>query len=225
MIFFTQYLEEATNHPLLTDYIFNKINFHLILAYFIYKPSFKEKNVRKYSNEYEYKSGKKILSCINAHVIDLLFKIKIACEFALLDEKQEAEILLPHYNFFSFLNDENSTKKLIKFKLPKYIAECLCDNEEWLNVVKKFVIPKIKKFEEKLLCNEPIKPKPKIYNEDKKIMKKEEESFDNYNDIYFWKMKYNISDEIKEQVQSKRNKNKIYDEEDELLMIAMELEK
>ena len=56
-------------------------------------------------------------------------------------------------------------------------------------------------------------------------MKKEEESFDNYNDIYFWKIKYNISDEIKEQVQSKRNKNKIYDEEDELLMIAMELEK
>ena len=46
MIFFTQYLEEANNHPLLTDFIFNKINFHLILAYFIYKPSFKEENVK-----------------------------------------------------------------------------------------------------------------------------------------------------------------------------------
>ena len=95
-------------------------------------------------------------------------------------------------------------------------------------------------FEGKLLCKEPIKPKPNCSNEVKngqnilnndiadknKIMKKEE-LINNFNDIYFWKMKDIISCELKEKVQSKRNtnKNESNDEEDELLMIAMELEK
>ena len=241
VIFFTQNLEEAINHPLLTDFIFNKIKFPFILAYFINKQPFKENNMNKYINQYKYKTGKTMLSCVNAYVIDLLFKIKVACEISLLDEKKEVEIYLPNYNLFSFLKDETSTKKGIQFKLPKYICESLFKDVEWCNIVNKCVLPKIKMFEGKLLCKEPIKPKPNNSNDVKsgqnilnndiadknKIMKKEEESLNNFNDIYFWKMKDAISCEIKEKDKLKRNtnKNESNDEEDELLMIAMELEK
>ena len=240
---FTLYLEEATNHPLLTDFIFNKINFPLTLTYFIYKLPFKKKDVHEYNNKYQYKSGKKMLSCVNVYVMDLLFKIKLACECTLLDKEEKVEINMPNYNFFEFLKDENTTKKSIQFKLPKYIADSLCMDKEWSQTIKKYVIPKIKKFEGKLLCNGPIKPKPNVDNSDKlsevengqnslrenisdKNMKNEEESFNNFNDIIFWKMKNDITKEIKEKVESKINKNNDnIDEEDELLSIAIELEK
>ena len=41
---FTLYLEDAENHPLLTDYFFTKKNFHLMLSNYISKKSFKKNN-------------------------------------------------------------------------------------------------------------------------------------------------------------------------------------
>ena len=52
---FTLYLEDAENHPLLTDYFFTKKNFHLMLSNYISKKSFKKNNWKNIFNKYEYK--------------------------------------------------------------------------------------------------------------------------------------------------------------------------
>ena len=52
--------------------------------------------------------------------------------------------------------------------MPKYIAKSLLNDKEWSSTISEFVLPKIKKFEEKLLYKKPIKLKPNKINEKKK---------------------------------------------------------
>ena len=238
---FTLYLEDSISHPLLTDYIFNKIKF----------PSQLVKNIQTLVNEnkngyfefYKYKLGKKIISCENIYICDLLFKIQVACDYEKLDEEDNSKIVISNYLPFDFLNNEKYSGKKIIFKLPKYIANQLYEDNNLNKTLQAFILPKIKKFKGKLLCNGPIKPRVisnnnsnndikiknepnslKPSNEDKNKNVKKEDSIDNYNDIYFWKTNNNISDDIKKKIESNINKGNC-DDEDILLNIAMKLEK
>lgn len=115
------------------------------------------------------------------------------------------------------------------------------------------VNPKIKLFEKKLIFTSISKPNAnntvaiKNVSDLKNILNsmlsniltgknknvKKEEPISNYNDINFWQVKNTISDEIKDKVNNNMNNNKnsdndsnnIIDDEDELLNIAMKLEK
>ena len=59
-----------------------------------------------------------------------------------------------------------------------------------------------------------------------KLMKKDDSMTNNYTDVNFWKVNNTISDETKNKINSKIDKNSNeLDDEDELLNIAMNLEK
>ena len=238
---FTLYLEKADVHPLLTDYFFVKRNFPLMLSYYITKKYFREENKNQFYNKCKYKSGKEILSCVNIYVIDLIYKIQAACGVKILEEKDKKQLGISNYGFFEFLKDDKSPKEREPFKLPTYIKFYLSQDMEWKNLIEKIIIPKIKKFEGKLLCTKPIKPRPVInvvpvnnkQNESKNnIPPKDKKSeikikIDEYDDINYWKMENSISEDIKKNVNlniNKKNKDDIEDE-DELLNIAIQLEK
>ena len=58
--FFTRYLQKADDHPLLTDYIFVKKKFPLMLTNFLTQ----KKDDKNFVNIYKYKSGRQTFSCI-----------------------------------------------------------------------------------------------------------------------------------------------------------------
>ena len=237
---FTLYLEKAKVHPLLTDYFFIKKNFPLMLNNYISKCYFKEKNGNKIYNKYKYNSGKEILSCVNIYVIDLIYKIQAACKVKILEEKEEKKLGISNYGFFEFLKDDKTPKEIKPIKLPKYISFYLSVDSDWKNLMEKIIIPKIKKFEGKLLCTIPIKPRPVINNvlvNNEQIDIKNDIShkdknmeitikIDEYDEINFWKIENKISEDIKKNVNlniNQKSKDDI-DDEDELLSIAIKLE-
>ena len=175
---------------------------------------------------------------MNIYVIDLIYKIQVASRLELLTEQEKENLHISNYGFFEFLKDENSPKDHTKFKLPIYISVLLHVEQEWLSTINNYIIPLIKKYEGKLLCNEPIKPKPvtnklnEIKNENYSLKDKinvkisNEESCNNYNDIYYWKIENTLSNEVKERLESNINlKLDDNDDENELLNIAIKLER
>ena len=109
------------------------------------------------------------------------------------------------------------------------------------------ILPKIKIFEGKLIFSkEEMKPKLtqssntvvltnllnslvsnlNLLSNKNKLMKKDDSMTNNYTDVNFWKVNNTISDETKNKINSKidNNSNEL-DDEDELLNIAMNLEK
>jgi len=238
---FTLYLEKAVVHPLLTDYFFTKRNFPLMLNNYITKNYFKEEKKSQFYNKYKYKSGKEILSCVNIYVIDLIYKIQAGCRIKILEEIYKKQLGISNFGFFEFLKDDKSPKEREPIKLPKYIIIYLSQDVEWNNLIEKIIMPKIKKFEGKLLCTKPIKPRTVInvvpvdnkQNEAKNIIPPKDKNveikikIDEYDDINYWKMKNIISEDIKKNVNLNINKKKKddIDDEDELLNIAIQLEK
>ena len=244
---FTLYLQEAEFHPLLTDYFFIRKNFHKILASFISKLVYENNNGVKYINKYEYKSGKLKLSCIYIYVIDLIYKIQASCGLELFDENAQKNLNITNLGHFEFIKDENSPKEIPQFKMPKYVKEILNEYKEWDETIKVDVLPRIKLFESKLIFSrEEIKPKLaqssntvvltnilnslvanlNLLTNKNKLMKKDDSMTNNFTDVNFWKVNNTISDETKNKINSKvyNNSNEL-DDEDELLNIAMNLEK
>ena len=239
---FELYLQQSENHPLLTDYFFNKKKLHLILLNYINKD--KES---LYLNEYKYKSGKTNTSCMNIYVIDLLYKIQAASGLKLLEEKDKKELNILNYGYFEFVKDETSPKDVINLKMPKYVSDILSESKKWTDTMENKIIPLIKKFEGKLCFSKEIKPKELaktnitegVLNsllmnllsiKNKNLVIKKDEPISNYNDINFWKTNDTISEEIKNKVNSNIEKSnnsddETMDDEDELLNIAMQLEK
>ena len=237
---FTLYLQNGENHPLLTDYFFIKKKFHIRLAMFLDN----KKDKKHEENLYKYKSGNKILSTLYIFIIDLMYKIQIAAGLELLDEKTRKDLNINNYGYFEFLRDEKTPKKMEKLKLPSYIGDILSKSKEWINAIQNIVIPKIKKYEGKLVCTQPIKPKSNSNNVNiisntlnlnvsdsiKVNTEKSEESISDYNDVNFWKINETVFEEIKGKIDSYDNKSEkieenYNDDEDKLLYIAMKLEK
>ena len=244
---FTLYLQEAESHPLLTDYFFIRKDFHKILVSFISKKVYENNNGVKYINKYEYKSGKTILSCMHIYVIDLIYKIQAACGLKLFDENDQKNLNIINLGHFEFIKDETSPKEIKPFKMPIYVKEILNSFFEWDETVKMDILPKIKIFEGKLIFSkEEMKPKLtqssntvvltnllnslvsnlNLLSNKNKLMKKDDSMTNNYTDVNFWKVNNTISDETKNKINSKidNNSNEL-DDEDELLNIAMNLEK
>ena len=247
--FFTRYLQKADDHPLLTDYIFVKKKFPLMLTNFL-TPKKDDKN---FVNIYKYKSGRQTFSCIYSYVIDLIYKIQVATGMNIFNETEIKDIGILNPGFFEFVKDENSPKNIDPFNLPIYFKQILLPEKSWNLTVNNDVNPKIKLFEKKLIFTSISKPNAnntvaiKNVSDLKNILNsmlsniltgknknvKKEEPISNYNDINFWQVKNTISDEIKDKVNNNMNNNKnsdndsnnIIDDEDELLNIAMKLEK
>ena len=233
---FDKYLKKAENHPLLTDYFFNKKKFHLILLNFI-----NEEKESEYLNKYQYKTGKTTISCMYIYVIDLIYKIQAASGLKLLEEKSKKDLNILNYGYFEFLKDEKATKDIINLKMPKYVTDILSESKKWIDTMENKIIPLIKKYEGKLCFSKGMKPKEMqkttlsqgLLNLITLIAKNKvqpQEKISDYNDINFWKVKNDIPNEIKDKVNSNLNNNTNsnnddIDEEDELLNIAMNLEK
>ena len=244
---FTLYLQDAENHPLLTDYFFTRKQFHIMLISFITKKTYKNLQGHEFINEFKYKSGKTQLSCMHIYVIDLIYKIQASFCDKLLEDKVKTTLGIKNYGFFEFTKDETSPKEVDKFKMPSYVKDIIFKSKEWDEGINNEIIPKIKKFEGKLLYTQEIKPKLIMSNNaldlknvigsmianlisGKNNIVKKEEPTSNYNDINFWQVKNTISEEDKNKVNSnsKKNSNEAkndIDDEDELLGIAMKLEK
>ena len=247
--FFTRYLQKADDHPLLTDYIFVKKKFPLMLTNFLTQ----KKDDKNFVNIYKYKSGRQTFSCIYSYVIDLIYKIQVATGMNIFNETEIKDIGILNPGFFEFVKDENSPKNIDPFNLPIYYKQILLPEKSWNLTVNNDVNPKIKLFEKKLIFTSISKPNAnntvaiKNVSDLKNILNsmlsniltgknknvKKEEPISNYNDINFWQVKNTISDEIKDKVNNNMNNNKnsdndsnnIIDDEDELLNIAMKLEK
>ena len=247
--FFTRYLQKADDHPLLTDYIFVKKKFPLMLTNFLTQ----KKDDKNFVNIYKYKSGRQTFSCIYSYVIDLIYKIQVATGMNIFNEAEIKDIGILNPGFFEFVKDENSPKNIDPFNLPIYYKQILLPEKSWNLTVNNDVNPKIKLFEKKLIFTSISKPNAnntvaiKNVSDLKNILNsmlsniltgknknvKKEEPISNYNDINFWQVKNTISDEIKDKVNNNLNNNKnsdndsnnIIDDEDELLNIAMKLEK
>ena len=247
--FFTRYLQKADDHPLLTDYIFVKKKFPLMLTNFLTQ----KKDDKNFVNIYKYKSGRQTFSCIYSYVIDLIYKIQVATGMNIFNEAEIKDIGILNPGFFEFVKDENSPKNIDPFNLPIYYKQILLPEKSWNLTVNNDVNPKIKLFEKKLIFTSISKPNAnntvaiKNVSDLKNILNsmlsniltgknknvKKEEPISNYNDINFWQVKNTISDEIKDKVNNNLNNNKNsdndsnnpIDDEDELLNIAMKLEK
>lgn len=240
--FFDLYLQNAENHPLLTDYFFYKKKFHLMLLDYITKDSDLE-----YFNKYEFKSGKTTSSCMYIYIIDLLYKIQAASGLKILEENEKKELKILNYGYFEFIKDENSSINIIDFKMPKYVSDILSESKYWNDTMDNKVIPLIKKYEGKLNFSQEMKPKElsktsisggvlnslllnliSLKNSKLKLNEKKEEPITNYSDINFWKMNTSIYDDIKNKANTNietNNSTEDKDDEDELLNIAMKLEK
>ena len=247
--FFTRYLQKADDHPLLTDYIFVKKKFPLMLTNFLTQ----KKDDKNFVNIYKYKSGRQTFSCIYSYVIDLIYKIQVATGMNIFNEAEIKDIGILNPGFFEFVKNENSPKNIDPFNLPIYFKQILLPEKNWNLTVNNDVNPKIKLFEKKLIFTSISKPNAnntvaiKNVSDLKNILNsmlsniltgknknvKKEEPISNYNDINFWQVKNTISDEIKDKVNNNLNNNKNsdndsnnpIDDEDELLNIAMKLEK
>jgi len=227
--FFELYLQNAQNHPLLTDYFFNKKKFHLMLL--------------DYVSQYENKKDKSSERYVYIYVIDLIYKIQAASGLKLLDEKDKKELNILNYGYFEFIKDEKASKNIINLKTPKYVADILLESKKWIDTMENKIIPLIKKYEGKLCFEKGIKQKEltkmtitqgllnsliTLISKNKKPKEEPISNYDNYDDVNFWKMKNTIPEEVKNKVNSniKNNTNDSKnDDEDELLNIAMNLEK
>ena len=242
---FTLYLQDAENHPLLTDYFFTRKKFHIMLISFITKKTYKNIEGNEFINEYKYKSGKTHLSCMHIYVIDLIYKIQASSSDKLLEENVKITLGIKNYGFFEFTKDETSPKEVDKFNMPSYVKDIIYKSKEWDEGINNDIIPKIKKFEGKLLFTQEIKPKLTMSNNalalknvlgsmianlisGKNNIAKKEEPSSNYDDVNYWKVKSTLSLEEQDKVylnkiKNKEGKNDI-DDETELLDIAMKLE-
>ena len=242
---FTLYLQDAENHPLLTDYFFTRKKFHIMLISFITKKTYKNDEGNEFINEFKYKSGKTHLSCMHIYVIDLIYKIQASFSDKLLEENVKITLGIKNYGFFEFTKDETSSKEVDKFNMPSYVKDIIYKSKEWDEGINNEIIPKIKKFEGKLLFTQEIKPKLTVTNNaialknvlgsmianlisGKNNIAKKEEPSSNYDDVNYWKVKSTLSLEEQDKVylnkiKNKEGKNDI-DDETELLDIAIKLE-
>ena len=252
--FFELFLENSATHPILSKEIFLNLKFDEILIEYINKDNNIEKNKnfqdkneiinkpKTYKNQYLYKSGKTTQSCVYPYVIQLIYILHSSTGKKIFEEKEKKDLNIKNPGEFEFLKDENSTENTKNIILSDLIAYKL-KSDKWNNTFNNMILPLIKKYEGKLLYDE------KEISLKKNIEILFNESLEKYNDVNFWEAKLCLPDELRKKIESNKinkndsntnNKDKskekcleqddignnnIIDEEEELLGIAMSLEK
>ena len=253
--FFKLYLDNISQHEKLTEQIFYDLKFDEILEYYINGNDEQKQNINVENNNNKfveiinrlksYKS-KNIKSPIYSYIIELMYLLQVKSGLKTFDAKEKKKLNIKKLGEFEFLKDKNIEVDNIENKISEYLKNKLSASETWKYTFKNKVLPLIKKYEKKLLYDKIKKNKTKKSNKENKnknIKKnkkknkdsnKKKESLKQYNDVNFWEIKININSQIKNKLEN-NNDNKdtdnnnfneeIMDEEDELLSIALKLEK
>ena len=206
--------------------------------------------LKSYKNKNLFSSKKNKKCPVYPYVIELMYLLQAKSGLKTFDAKEIKKLNIKKLGEFEFLKEENSKEDNIKIKISEFLKNKLNESATWKNTFK-IIFPIIKKYEKKLLYDRiktkesnktnKTKKKNKETNKNKnkkknknKDSKKVKTSLKQYNDVNFWEVKIKINSEIKNKldknkankVEDKNNSNEeIIDEEDELLGIALQLEK
>ena len=156
VLLFEVYLKEESNHKELTEFIFCKYKIHEILLNYLKLKGDTESYAEK-PKKFIFKSGKKINSGVYVHVIDLMYKVQVSAGLNTFTNEEKQKLNIINLGEYQFLKNENSSKETKEIKLSQNIYNILKENKEWNDTIENFVMPLIKKFEEKLIDTEILK--------------------------------------------------------------------
>ena len=156
VLLFEVYLKEESNHKELTEFIFCKYKIHEILLNYLKLKGDTESYAEK-PKKFIFKSGKKINSGVYVHVIDLMYKVQVTAGLNTFTNEEKQKLNIINLGEYQFLKNENSSKETKEIKLSQNIYNILKENKEWNDTIENFVMPLIKKFEEKLIDTEILK--------------------------------------------------------------------
>jgi hypothetical protein len=243
--FFKLYLDNISAHEKITHILFYTLKFHEILADYIIQEESSTKNENEneqnksfiYKNKHFFKSGKYMLSGVYPFVVELMYILQVKSGLKTFDEKEKKDLNIQNLGEFEFVKDENSNDKIIEMKTSEILYKTFILSNKWNYAFEKKVLPLIKQYERKLGYETDKNKNIENKNKNKEI--KTSNSLKKYNDVNFWGIKASIPIEAKNKINeidvtTKNNineadidkpKNNCVDEEDELLCIAMKLER
>ena len=177
-----------------------------------------------YKNKHYFKSGKYMHNGVYPFVTRFMYLLQEKSGLKTCDEKEKKD-----------LNDENSKDKVIEMKTSEILYKTFILSSKWNYAIENKILPLVNQYRRKL-CYEEDKIK-NIENINNKM--KISNSLKDYNDVNFWEIKASIPIEAKNKINendklirnnnNETDKNKpqnVYtDEEDELLSIAMKMER
>lgn len=250
--FINIYLNDAVQHESLNKNLFELNHFHDKLIEYLYPTdnqtdSFNNGNIddnnnqggnnlqklkldiSNYKNEYRYKSGFKAKSCIYSHIIYLIYKIHTISGFKSFDEAEKRSLNIINLGEFEFSKDDTSPKEEQTLKICQYLHDIIKTSKTWNTTFTNNIFPIIRKYEGKLFSSN-IKPiqSPNLLKNCQLILIKDllmerlKIQEQKYNDKNFWNINTVLPLEVKNKIENKDKDE--FDEEEEILNIAMKLE-
>ena len=229
---FYLYLDNISSHKKITHILFYTLKFHETLSDYIMQEESPKNNENvneqnksfSYKNKHYFKSGKYMHNGVYPFVARLMYSLQEKSGLKTCDEKEKKD-----------MKDENSKDKVNEMKTSEILYKTFILSSKWNYALENKILPIINKYRRKL-CFEEDKIK-NIENINKEMEKSN--SLKDYNDVNFWEIKASIPIEAKNKINEidkliKNNNNEtdmnkpqnVYiDEEDELLSIAMKLER
>ena len=229
---FNLYLDSISAHEKITYILFYTLKFHETLSDYIMQEESPKNNENvneqnksfSYKNKHYFKSGKYMHNGVYPFVTRFMYLLQEKSGLKTCDEKEKKD-----------LKDENSKDKVIEMKTSEILYKTFILSSKWNYAIENKILPLVNQYRRKL-CYEEDKIK-NIENINNKM--KINNSLKDYNDVNFWEIKASIPIEAKNKnnENNKLNKNNnnetdknkpqnVYtDEEDELLSIAMKLER
>ena len=229
---FYLYLDNISSHKKITHILFYTLKFHETLSDYIMQEESPKNNENvneqnksfSYKNKHYFKSGKYMHNGVYPFVARLMYSLQEKSGLKTCDEKEKKD-----------MKDENSKDKVNEMKTSEILYKTFILSSKWNYALENKILPIINKYRRKL-CFEEDKIK-NIENINKEM--KKSNSLKDYNDVNFWEIKASIPIEAKNKINEidkliKNNNNEtdmnkpqnVYiDEEDELLSIAMKLER
>ena len=229
---FYLYLDSISSHKKITHILFYILKFHETLSDYIMQEESPKNNENvneqnksfSYKNKHYFKSGKYMHNGVYPFVTRFMYLLQEKSGLKTCDEKEKKD-----------LKDENSKDKVIEMKTSEILYKTFILSSKWNYAIENKILPLVNQYRRKL-CYEEDKIK-NIENINKEM--KKSNSLKDYNDVNFWEIKASIPIEAKNKINEidkliKNNNNEtdmnkpqnVYiDEEDELLSIAMKLER
>ena len=229
---FKLYLDSISAHEKITHILFYTLKFHEILSDYIMQEESPKNNENvkeqnkffSYKNKHYFKSGKYMHNGVYPFIARLMHLLQEKSGLKICDKKEKKD-----------LEDENSKDKVIEMQTSEILYKTFILSSKWNYAFENKVLPIINKYNKKFFYELDINKN--IENKNKEM--KTSNSFKNYNDVNFWKIKASIPIEAKKKINendilTKNNNNETNmnksqkdntDEEDELLNIAMKLER
>ena len=229
---FYLYLNSISSHKKITHILFYTLKFHETLSDYIMQEESPKNNENvneqnksfSYKNKHYFKSGKYMHNGVYPFVARLMYSLQEKSGLKTCDEKEKKD-----------MKDENSKDKVNEMETSEILYKTFILSSKWNYAIENKILPLVNQYRRKL-CYEEDKIK-NIENINNKM--KISNSLKDYNDVNFWEIKASIPIEAKNKINendklirnnnNETDKNKpqnVYtDEEDELLSIAMELER